>query len=216
METKFNLSNVEQKEFSKLTDDETIVTKAADKGGPVVIISTDHYQSMIMQHLLNENTHQMLDSYINSKIQNDLLRFLKNYKMCFTKPEWKFLNDKHHKVSNFYGLPKIYKSMVIESTINNQNSEIIEIFEPNDLKLRPIVSSPNCARSLLSHFIDKLLKPLLKRIKNFIRDSLDFLNKCPRDVVEKTQIVTFGVISLHTSILRQFGLEAIDYFLTRY
>ena len=29
--------------------------------------------------------------------------------------------------------------MVIESAISNQNSEIIEIVEPNDLKLRRIV-----------------------------------------------------------------------------
>ena len=29
--------------------------------------------------------------------------------------------------------------MVIESAVNAQNSEIIETFEPNDLKLRPIV-----------------------------------------------------------------------------
>ena len=53
--------------------------------------------------------------------------------MCFAEPEWKFLNDKHHEVSNFYGLPKIHKSMVIESAINTQSKEIIEIFEPNDL-----------------------------------------------------------------------------------
>ena len=55
--------------------------------------------------------------------------------MCFKEPEQKFLNDKHHEISNFYGLPKIYKSMVIESAINIQNSKIVEIFEPNDLQL---------------------------------------------------------------------------------
>ena len=53
--------------------------------------------------------------------------------MRFTEPEWKFLNDNHHEVTKFYGLPKIYKSMIIESAINTQNSEIIQIFEPNDL-----------------------------------------------------------------------------------
>ena len=88
-----------------------------------------------MQHLLDENTYKKLDSCINSKIQSDLLKFLKKYKMCFKEPEQKFLNDKHHKISNFYGLPKIYKSMVIESAINIQNSKIVEIFEPNDLQL---------------------------------------------------------------------------------
>ena len=54
--------------------------------------------------------------------------------MCFTEHQWKILNDKHHKVRNFYWLSKIYKSMIIESAINTQNSEVIEIFEPNDIK----------------------------------------------------------------------------------
>ena len=49
--------------------------------------------------------------------------------MSFSEPEWKFLNDKYHEVSNFYGLPKTHKSMTIEFVINTQNSEIIEIFE---------------------------------------------------------------------------------------
>ena len=48
--------------------------------------------------------------------------------MCFTEPEWKCLNAKHHELSHFYGLPKIHKSKTIVSAINTQNSEIIEIF----------------------------------------------------------------------------------------
>ena len=89
METKSksNLSNMEQKDFLKLSNDETIVIKPADKGGAVVILSTGHYQSMIMQHLSDENTHKKLDSRIDGKIQSNLLRFLRKYKMCFTEPE---------------------------------------------------------------------------------------------------------------------------------
>ena len=45
---------------------------------------------------------------------------------------------------------------------------------------------------------------------------MDFLNKCPRDVDENNEIVTFDVISLATSIHHEFGLETIDYFLTKY
>ena len=169
-----------------------------------------------MQHLLDESTYKKLDSSIDSKIQSNLLRFLRKYKMCFTEPEWKFLNDKHHEVISFYGLHKIHKSMVIESVINTQNNKIIEIFEPNDLKLIPIVGGHKCPTRKLSQLIDILLKPFLKHIKSFIRDSLDFLSKCPRDVHEDTEIVTFEVISLYTSIPHEFGLEAIDCFLTKY
>ena len=78
---------MEQKELSKLSNDETIVIKPADKGGPVVILSMGHYQGTIMQHLLDENTYKKLDPCIDSKIQSDLFRFLRKYKMCFTEPE---------------------------------------------------------------------------------------------------------------------------------
>ena len=165
---------MEQKELPKLRSDKTIVIKPADKGGAVVIVSTGHYQSMIMQHLLDKNTYKKLDSCTDSKIQSNLFRFLRQFKMCFTKPESKFLHHKHHELSRFYGLLKIRKSkMIIESAINTQNSEIIEIFEPNNLKLRPI-----------------------------------------RD--EETEIVTFDVVSSHTSISHEFGLETLEYFLSIY
>ena len=49
--------------------------------------------------------------------------------MCFTETQWKFLNDHHHQVSNFYELYKIDKSLVIECAINTQNSEIIDILK---------------------------------------------------------------------------------------
>ena len=86
METKSNsnLSIMEQKELSKLTNDEKIVIKPLGTGGAVVVLLKAHYQSMIMQHLSDENTYNKLDSCINGKIQSDLLRFLREYKMCFT------------------------------------------------------------------------------------------------------------------------------------
>ena len=61
--------------------------------------------------------------------------------------------------------------MVIESATNSQNSEIIEIFEPNNLKLRPIVGGPKRPTTKLNQLIDILLKPFLKRTKSLIRDS---------------------------------------------
>ena len=80
--------------------------------------------------------------------------------MYFTEPEWKFLKDKHQEVSNLQGVPKIYKSMIIEFAINTQSSEIIEAFEPWNPKLRPIISGPMCPTRKLSQWIDMLLKTL--------------------------------------------------------
>ena len=59
------------------------------------------------------------------------------------------------------------------------------------LILRPIVGGLKCQTRKLIRLIDILLKPFLKHIKIFVCDSLDFSNKCPRDVDEDTEIVTF-------------------------
>ena len=121
-----------------------------------------------MQHLLDKNTYKKLDSCINKKIQSNLLRFLRQHKMCFTEPECKFLNHKHHEVSSFYRLPKIHKSTIIESAINSEDSEIIEIFETSDLKLRPVDAGPKCPTRKPSQLIDILLKLFLKHSKRFL------------------------------------------------
>ena len=51
METKYesNLSNMEPKDFSKLSNDGTTVIKFADEREAVVILSPGHYQSTIME-----------------------------------------------------------------------------------------------------------------------------------------------------------------------
>ena len=69
METKSNsnFSIMEQKELSKLINDETMVIKPADKGEVVVILSTGNYQGMIMKQLLDESIYKKLDLCIDSK-----------------------------------------------------------------------------------------------------------------------------------------------------
>ena len=59
---------------------------------------------------------------LTKKRQSNLLRFLRQHKLRFEESERKFLNDKHHEVSNFYGLAKIQKSKITESVINTQKT----------------------------------------------------------------------------------------------
>ena len=86
---------------------------------------------------------QKQDSCINNKIQSNLLRFLRR-RNAFYKTDWRFLNDKHYEVGN---LPKINKSKIIGSATRN---EIIEIYDQNELELRPIVASLKCPTRKLS------------------------------------------------------------------
>ena len=82
--------------------------------------------------------------------------------------------------SNFYGLPKVHKSKQINEAIHQQNNEYVEIYEPDDLTVRPIVDGPNCPTRPLSQLIDIILKPFLIQMKSYVKDNLDFLRKCSR------------------------------------
>ena len=91
------------------------------------------------------------------KIHKNLKKLLHKYNKCFTESEQKFLNEKSFETSNFYGLTKIHKSKVIEAAIHSQNTEVVGVWEPCDLKVRPIVGGPNCPTRRLSYFLDTLL-----------------------------------------------------------
>ena len=108
---------------------------------------------------------------------------------------------------------KIHKYKLIAEQILKQNSEVITLNEPEDLKLRPIISGPECPTRNLSNIIDKIIKPLLVHVKSYIKDSIHFLNKWKREVTENTTLVTFDVCSLYTSIPHNLGVEAIKHFL---
>ena len=66
-----------------------------------------------------QNTFKKLNSCIDNKTQRNLVRFLGQYKMCFREPEWKFINNKYHEVSNFCELPKIHEPKITELTALN-------------------------------------------------------------------------------------------------
>ena len=132
-----------------------------------------------------------------------------------TESEQKFLNEKSFETSISYGLPKFHNSKVIEQKFILK-TQVVEVQEPRDLKLRPIVGGPHCPTRRLSYFLDTLLKPYLKHVKSNIRDSIYFLNKCPREVDPDTEIVTFDVTSLYTNIPHEYGLKALGYFQTTF
>ena len=203
-------------ELRNLMNQSDSVIKKADKGGAVTVLSKNHYRAMIYEHLSNQNTYQKLDKNLDPTIMKKLKKLLNKRKSIFTVKEFKYLNEADYNTSNFYGLPKIHKSQLITNAIKEQNSEVVSINEPQDLKVRPIVGGPKCPTRKLSELIDALLKPFLKHVKSYIRDSIDFLNKCDRNTDGNTVIATFDVVGLYTNIPHTFGMDAVRYFLLKY
>ena len=213
---KSNFSPKEWAELRNLMNQPDIVIKEADKGGAVTVLSKNHYRAMIYEHLSNQNTYQKLDKNLDHTIMKKFKKLLNKHKSIFSDKEFKYLNEAEYSTSNFYGLPKIHKSQLITKAIKEQNYEVVSINEPQDLKVRPTVGGPKCPTRKLSELIATLLKPFLKYVKSYIRDSIDFPNKCDRNTDGNTVIATFDVVGLYTNIPHTFGMEAVRYFLLKY
>ena len=161
---KSNFSSKEWAELRNLMNQSDIVIKEADKGGAATVLSKHHYRAMIYEHLSNQNTYQKLDKNLDPSIMKNLKRLLNKHKSIFTVKEFKYLNEADYSTSSFYGLPKIHKSQFITNAFKEQNSEVVSINEPQDLKVRPIVGEPKCPTRKLSELMDALLKPFLETV----------------------------------------------------
>ena len=54
----------------------------------------------------------------------------------------------------------------IKIVAETQESEYVEIPDPNDLKFKPIVAGPPCSTNRLRKLIDIQLQPILNKIKS--------------------------------------------------
>ena len=207
-----NISKNECEAIKSLKENGSIVIKEADKGGAVVVMNKTHYYSMVVKILQDEVTYKKTNEYCDKKVFKDLEKLVAKFSNCLLKEEQDFLTKFTFSTSNFYGLPKVHKSKIIQEAIQVQNSGYIKIYEPSDLTLRPIVAGPNCPTRRLSNLVDILSKPFLIHIKSYIKDILDFLVKCSRENNWDTILTTFEVVGLYSNIPHEYGLEAIEYY----
>ena len=212
---KSNLSKLKLTAISDLQNDKNIEIKEVDKGGSVVILSKSHYKSMALAQLNDEKTYKKLNLNPDQAIMKKIKALITKYKPLLTDSEYKYLSHNYFETNNFHGHPKIHKSETLHKAIKEQNKELITILETKDLKLRPIVGVSKCStRVFLSNFLDLILKPPSKHAKSNINDNIELLKTCKRNVTDDTVLVTFDVYSLYTNIPHEFGLRAIEYFIS--
>ena len=118
--------------------------------------------------------------------------------------------------SHFYVLPKIHKSQKILEKIREEPADYIQMPLPDDLKGRPINGDVKSVTRGLSKLLEKILKPMVLQLKTYIKDEFDFVGKIPRNVNDGVYAVSCDVMSLYTKIPTELGIEAIDYWLTKF
>ena len=82
--------------------------------------------------------------------------------------------------------------------------------------MRPIAAGPNCVTSRLSSFLDVLLKPLLKLVKSYVRDDIDFLNKVPKTTTDSKILLTLDITNMYPNIGNDLGQDAIEFWLSKH
>jgi hypothetical protein len=107
----------------------------------------------------------------------------------------------------------VHKSEVISNAILEQHAECIKMFNPDDLKFRPIVDGTNCVTQRLSHCIDIIFKSLCCEVPSFIRDVLEVLSHLPTTVNPNSELISDYVISLYSNIPHDLGISAIIFWL---
>ena len=88
--------------------------------------------------------------------------------------------------------------------------------EPPDIPGRPTVGGPSCPTNKLSNLMDLILKPLVFKVRSYVKDSFHFLEMLPRNVDFESTFVTFDVLSLYTNILHDLALEPISYWIDKH
>ena len=162
---KSNINAEQWKSINKLKQDKDIVIKEADKGNAVVIMNSSYYKDLVLKQLEDQNYYEQCPSYNTKAILSKLNKLIKECGNGLTDKEEDYIKDFVCKESNFYGLPKVHKSKIIRDACSKNTSSYIDIKEPNDLKLRPIVAGPSCETHRLSNFLDILLKPLVTKVR---------------------------------------------------
>lgn len=188
------LSYKERIALQELGKREDMIVKPADKGGLVVVMDPPLYEDEVTCQLYNQTIYRKVANDptwgVRKQLENILKLALKEG--IITRDLFEFLLPPHTKTPVLYTLPKIHK--------NSQSP-------PG----HPIVSGRDSIFVPSAQFLDKILSPLVRDTKFYIRDTNEFLLKLKNvSVCQKSDLlVTWDVASLYTSIPYQPWIYAV-------
>jgi hypothetical protein len=200
------------REIKALTSNLDIVIKAADKNLGTVVMHRTTYEDMVMKHLNDQSTYQLIGPTAEFNIHNvfqTIREALDNHAVltrtiAYPDRVYKKLTTfasrlLHHEdskqinPSNFYCAPKMHKAT---------------------LSGRPIAPAINTPTYLTSVWLHRCLYPLAKALPTVCLSSQDFVIKTTTmQLPPDTVLLTADIESLYPNIDIQFGLNTIKDFL---
>lgn len=140
--------------IQSLAERKDIVIRPADKGGGLVILSKEYYQSEMVRLLSDHDTYRVLskDPMLLYKVElHAIIEDGKDQKIL-NKKEAMYLDPLFCRTPIIYFLPKIHKD-----TVNPPG--------------RPIVNGIDSVSARLGQYIDFFLQPLVTKTPAFLKDT---------------------------------------------
>ena len=121
---------------------------------------------------------------------------------------------------NIYGKVPIYTVHLKFTNVNQfkkvlANDDYIEIYQPDDLKGRSIISGPESPTQRPSCIIETLIKPIVPLLIICIKDDWEFIQFLPGFLTFDSDMYSCDIESSYTSTPTELGLEAIEYWIMR-
>lgn len=202
LKDKNNFSKSEKNCLNKLSNNDQVIVKKADKGTGIVLMDVENYNFEAYRQLNDKKFYLPLETPIfqdTIKKIRIILNQLKINKFISSK-QFDYLAgppDPNHRI--FYLLPKIHKDLK-KWTIPDRMPEG-----------RPIVTDVETEASRVSKFIDSFLAPLANKHPTYIKNTTDFISRIRNLTVQKNCfLVTGDVASLYTNMKHDRILNTVE------
>ncbi|CAJ0926344.1 unnamed protein product [Ranitomeya imitator] len=193
-----NLTIEEKKALSTLKENKQIIIKPADKGG---FYSGVGSRLLHATQLSDSDSYQPISNNPTFEVSKEIKDLVAHYTTIGTIDTklGEFLVKQHPVTPVFYTIPKIHK-------------------HPLRPPGHPIVASTESLLSPLAITLDKILSPLVPKIKSYLKDTTDFLTSLQNigRLPMNCLLVAMDVNSLYTSIRHPDGIESVISFLSRH
>ena len=153
-----NLSLSEKQVLHRLSKQEDIVIKPADKGGAVVVWKRSLY--------LEEAQRQLSDARFYQRLSHD----------C-TKENQQTIKSVVHDLISTCELPPTASNLVVSSPRTSQFYLLPKIHKPNNPG-RPILSVCSCPTENIAAYLDEVMAPLVRGLGKYVKDTNHALMTC--------------------------------------
>ncbi len=153
----FNINTL-KKTLIDIKNNHLTITKA-DKNIGIILINTNLYNNLCIEHLINDNTYKRIDFnpqyYVYEKAKLCILNLFNKNQISKNIFGTIMANLKYKKLAKFRILLKLHK--------------------PNKCGIRPLVNCSNTTLSVLSKILDFIFKPIVMKHFSYIKDSQNLI-----------------------------------------